>query len=275
MRLAVSWILAAALPSSALAQIPVPDMARPNTIVVAATGKVETVPDMATMALSVRADGKTPDAATSALAARQKAIIAGLRGIDPKLEARTGDIVFREIRGGDCTDAGGSDEAMMADMLDSAADSLAAVADGNKAGSGKGPCRVTGHRATIDTTILLAAVKDAGTAAGLAGRLGASEARIESFGLRDDTAAARRALDQAMVNARAQASALAAVGGARLGPILSIVNSDASRRLPIGGLVSYSLALPAALAQQPVRIDIAPTPVETSAQFVVTFALLP
>ncbi|PTS86239.1 hypothetical protein DBR17_07170 [Sphingomonas sp. HMWF008] len=272
-------LLLAVIPSPLSAQAMVDSLARPNTILVSASGKVETAPDMATMALSIRGEGKTPDAATAALAAKQKAIFAGLRGLDPKLEVRTGDIAFREVRGGNCANSSDSDGAMsmaqMADDLDDAATMASTdAADGSSTGNAKGPCRVIGHRATTETSIRLASVKDAGTAVGLAGRLGAASARVENFGLRDDTAAARRALDQAMANARSQAAALAAASGSRLGPVVSIMNGDGNMLNRRGSVMMYDIAQ-APQDKPPITIDITPTPVETSAQLVVTFALLP
>ncbi len=271
-------LLLAVIPSPLSAQAMVDSLARPNTILVSASGKVETAPDMATMALSIRGEGKTPDAATAALAAKQKAIFAGLRGLDPKLEVRTGDIAFREVRGGNCANSPDSDGASMAQMADDLDDDATMAstdaAGGSSTANAKGPCRVIGHRATTETSIRLASVKDAGTAVGLAGRLGAASARVENFGLRDDTAAARRALDQAMANARSQAAALAAASGSRLGPVVSIMNGDVAGRARVMAMESYSMVMPVA-APPPITIDITPTPVETSAQLVVTFALLP
>ncbi|WP_404370326.1 SIMPL domain-containing protein [Sphingomonas sp. MMS24-J45] len=254
-------------------------LARPNTILVSASGKVETAPDIATMTLSIRGEGKTPDAATAALAVKQKAIFAGLRGLDPKLEVRTGDIGFREVRGGNCTNFADSDGAMsMAQMADDLSDAATMAstdaASGPSDANTKGPCRVVGHRATTETSIRIASVKDAGTAVGLAGRLGATNAHVENFGLRDDTAAARRALDQAMANARTQAAALAAASGSKLGPVVSIMNGDVGARSRVMAMESYSMMMPA-VAAPPIVVDITPTPVETSAQLVVTFALLP
>lgn len=272
-------LLFAVMPSPLLAQAMADGLARPNTILVSASGKVETAPDMATMTLSIRGEGKTPDAATAALAAKQKAIFAGLRGLDPKLEVRTGGIAFREVRGGNCANSPDSDGAIsmaqMAEDLDDAATMASTdAAGGSFDANAKGPCRVVGHRATTETSIRLASVKDAGTAVGLAGRLGAANARVENFGLRDDSVAARRALDQAMANARSQAAALAAASGLKLGPVVSIMNGDVAGRARVMAMESYSMAMPA-IAQAPIVVDITPTPVETSAQLVVTFALLP
>lgn len=264
-------VLAALLPTPLAAQGVMEQLTRPNTILVSASGRVETAPDVATMTLSVRGDGTTPDAATSALAAKQKAIISGLRGLDAGLEVRTGDIAFHEVRSGDCGGTSGIDDMSAASMVVN----LEAIEDAPDAGPKRGPCRVTGHRATSETTIRLSAVKEAGTAVGLAGRLGATSARVENFTLRDEAAAARGALQQAMASARTQAAALAAASGSRLGPVVSIMNGEADRSMRLMPRQSYNVAAPPAIAPPPIVVDITPTPVETTAQIIVTFALLP
>lgn len=255
----------------ALAQA-LPDLARPNTILVTASGKVETPPDLATLELAIRGEGKTPDAATTALAAKQRAVFGGLRSLDPKLDIRTGAIALREVKGGACSDRGGGGSA--ADMMDDALDTLEQTASGATPETRKGPCRVVGHVASTETSVRLAAVLQAGTAVGLAGRLGASSTRIEAFGLRDDSAPAQRALSDAMANARAQAIALAAASGMRLGPVVSIMRADPNGRALFDVQNAPNMAMPA-IAQAPIVLDIAPAPVETRVQLVVSFALLP
>ncbi|MEG3178462.1 SIMPL domain-containing protein [Sphingomonas sp. RB3P16] len=267
--------LVAFFPMAVQAQA-MPDLARPNTILVTASGKIETAPDLATLDLTLRGEGKTPDAATAA--ARQRAVFDGLRGLDRHLDIRTGTIAMREVRGGNCADHGTDDTGLvsMAETLDTAAETLDQMASGSggAGGTGKGPCRVTGHVASTQTSVRLAAVLQAGTAVGLARRLGASSARVDGFGLRDDSAPARRALADAMADARAQAAALATASGLRLGPVVSIVRADPNGRVLFDVQDAPNMAMPA-IAQAPVVLDIAPTPVETRVQLVVSFALLP
>lgn len=261
------------------------ELARPNTIIVSASGKVETAPDVATMDVSIRGEGRTPDAATTALAVKQRAVFAGLRGLDPKLDIRTGAIAIREVRAGQCNDRGSGEDAMsvesMTATIDDAAAALevAAAAEAAPAGAKSptaGPCRLTGHVASTDTSVRFTAVKDAGTAVGLAGRLGASSARIDAFTLRNDAEPAQRALSAAMGNARIQATALAAASGLRLGPVVSITRAEPE------GVTMFDVAqqaripgAPAVMAPPPIVVDVAPAPVETSARIEVTFALLP
>lgn len=230
MRIAVAAILTAAIAAPATAQF----APTPNTITIAASGRIETPPDIATLSLSIRGEGKTPDAATTALAGKQKAILAGLQGLDPKLIVRTGTVSIREVRTGRC--AGGmlpleiSSDSMttMADKLELAADALETEAGSL---SDKGPCRLVGTLAEISAEVVLGSVKQAGTAIGLAGRLGAANAGLDGFGLRDPAAATRRAIADAIANARADAQTIAAASGAMLGPLISVTNADQGRRV--------------------------------------------
>lgn len=264
----------------ALAALPLPAVAqeiggfpnRPNTIVVTATGKIETAPDIATIALTIRGEGKTPDAATTALAAKQTAVFGGLRRLDPKAEIRTGSVALREVRKGECGNRSfGGDSMMMSDDLDAEAE----MVTGNGPDS-KGPCVVVGAAAETEATVIIASIKDAGTAVGLAARLGASSAKIESFGLRDDSAAGRQAISQAIGQARAQAESIAAASNAKLGQLVSVVDIAAggfNRSAGFSAMAVYDLAPAAAL--RPIVVDVSPTPVETQVRLLVTFALIP
>ena len=146
---------------------------------------------------------------------------------------------------------------------------------GNGADS-KGPCVVVGAFAETEATVILASIKDAGTAVGLAGRLGAGSAKIESFGLRDDRAAGREAIKQAIDQARTQAQAIAAASNAKLGPLVSVVDivaGDVGLNQFPQFRAAYRIAGLAPPA--PIAVDVSPTPVETRVQLVVTFALIP
>lgn len=265
-------------PSAAVAQGMTENVSRANTVLVAATGTVETPPDTATLALVIRGEGKNPDAATAALAGKQKAVLAGLRALDAKLEVRTGSVSIREVHKGNCSNidlssAMSADD--LADGMDAAADTLEALAR-NDTAIAKGPCIVSGNLAEMSATVLTGTVKDAGTMVGLAARLGASAVRIESFGLRDTAAAERQAAANAVVDARVQAQAIAAASGAKLGPLVSVTDADATARNrfrgAFAGLVARDVMM---LEPPPIVVDVHPRPVETAAQLLVTFALLP
>jgi uncharacterized protein YggE len=136
-----------------------------------------------------------------------------------------------------------------------------------------GACAVTGRVASTSTTIVMHSVKDAGTAVGLAGRLGASDASIDHFGLSDDSDAVRRALAGAYAEARTRAEAIAAASGAKLGPIVSVSDSYSS------GVRGSSMVVDAITANDigsfpaPVVVDISPKPVETSMRLTIVFAI--
>lgn len=271
MHIGKSLFMIAVMPAPALAQA-IQD-AKPATIVVVGHGSIETAPDRATLMLTIRGEGRTPDAATSALAGRQKAVLSGLRSLDPQLEVQTGSIAISEARAGNCDNGSGFTESHsdqdVAHALDAAADALT---DRAQDSSAKGPCIVIGRVAEIEATVILNSVKDAGTAVGLAGRLGAREARVNAFGLRSEADASDRAVTAAIANARAQAQAIAKASGARLGSLISV--SDVSDR---GGrvlrLYDVNQALAPAVMPAPVVVDITPKPVETEARLIVTFAI--
>jgi uncharacterized protein YggE len=278
MRIAKALMIVALTPTPALAQTG--REAKPATITVSATASVESAPDKATLSVSIRGDGKTADAASAALAARQKAVISGLRSLDPKVEVRTGAVSIREAYAGECDNGDrfammSEDPEAIADTLDSMADTMLVTADdfagGVPARTGKKDCTVVGRVAQIETSVIMNSVKDAGTAVGLAGRLGASRARIDDFGLRDDSAASNRAIAKAMENARAKAQAIATASGARLGQIVSV--DDGSERGMSGGFTMFAMQAPAEIAPPPIVIDVSPKPVETSARLTVTFAI--
>lgn len=234
----------------------------PQGITVQGSATIETPPDIATISITLHGEGQTPDAASTALAAVQKAVIGGIAAIDPAIDYRTGAIAMREIRKGDCA-------AISAEMaVDRFVGSI-----GNDGGKDDGPCRVVGHAASIEATVEMRAIDEAGTAIGLARRLGASSAELGSFDLRDPAAAQRAAAAAAIADARARAEALAAASGAKLGPVVSILGGN-------DNAVAMALQQPtplyavAAAVEAPVTIDISPKPVETRAQIVLVYALV-
>jgi uncharacterized protein YggE len=235
----------AALPAPALAQND-----RPPTIVVTGVGNVETPPDIATLSFDVRGEGVTADEATAAMAARQKAVLKGLRSLDHGLEVRTGEVTIAEARGGNCSDYSDRDTKMST-----------------------GACAVAGRVARIETTIILSSVKDAGTAIGLAGRLGASNAEIQSFGLRDESGAARRAVAEATTQARVRAQSIADAAGTKLGPVISVTDSYNSINRSSSTVVDAISAQDIGSLPAPIVVDVSPKPVKTSVQLTFTFAI--
>ena len=251
-----------------------------NTIVVAARATVETPPDTAILTFTARGEGKTPDDATRSLAAKLKAITGGLRSIDPGIDIQTNSVAIGEAYAGECNRDGALPLSM--DMqLDIAADALSAEAD--RVATGRGakppskpadPCAIIGYIARSDARIKMHKVADAGTAVGLASRLGAASASLESFDLAKDDDARSRATAAAIANARRQAQAIASGSGLKLGSIVSVVDgagqSDTVMALEMR---SVSLDTMTTAASPPVPVDIAPKPVTTGAQLIVTFAV--
>jgi uncharacterized protein YggE len=235
-----------------LAAFPAPALAQedhPPAITVTGVGSVETPPDIATLSFTVLGEGTTADQATAAMAAAQKAVLQGLRSLDPSLEARTGAVAINEAHNGNCNDYSGRDAKLST-----------------------GPCAIAGRVARIETTIVMSSVKDAGTAVGLAGRLGASNAQIQNFGLRDPSGATRRAVADAAAHARARAQAIADASGAKLGPVISV--SDTYDR---GDVIQYMVEPVAADGVRgfppPIVVNISPKAVKTVAQLNFTFAI--
>ena len=249
-------------PAAALAQAR-PDFL-PQGITVNGQATIKSAPDMATIKISLRGDGKTSDAASTDLAAKQHAVIGGLASLDRKMTYTTSSVAIAEIRRGDCAEAPG-DTAM---SLANAADALSDSSDDTR----KGPCRIIGYVASIEATVEMNAIDKVGTAIGLAGRLGASSATLEGFDIRDKGAAQNAAMTAAVADARKQALMIAAASGAKLGPVVSIVGGGAN---PMVAEKTAPLALydVSAAAPPPVAIDVSPRPVETSAQVLVVFAL--
>jgi uncharacterized protein YggE len=220
------------------------------TIAVTGSGTVETPPDTATLTFTVRGEGTTPDAATSAMAALQKAVIQGVRSLDRKLEVQTGSVAIAETRSSGCRDDYGRDKQLST-----------------------GACAVTGRVASITTTIIMHSVKDAGTAVGLAARLGANDAGVERFGLNDNADASRRALGNAFAQAHAKAEAIAAASGAKLGPIVSVSDSYSEVVRASSGVVDSISAQDMERTPAPVVVDVSPKPVETTMRLTVVFAI--
>lgn len=241
-----------AMPAAAQEQAP------ERTINVSGSGVVRTPPDTALLEFWLRGEGTTSDAATQALSTRQRAVVDGLsRLLGREAEVATGPVTVIEVRGSQCQDARGY---------------------GSQPRLSEGACAVIGFLATVQGSARTSAVDRAGTAAGLAARLGASDARLQSFTLADPTEAARRATAAALRDAQGRAEAIAAGAGVRLGPITAVRDNNYGA----GDLVLNARALsapppppPPAPMAAPVALDTRPRPIETRAQVQVTYAILP
>jgi uncharacterized protein YggE len=226
-----------------------------RTVQVMGTGVVQTVPDIALLDIYLRGEGATPDAASTAIATKQKAVSEGLAGLlGPGNELTAGNVTVIESRGSACMDARGYN---------------------SQPRLSTGDCAVTGFIATMQTRLKTRAVSKAATAAGLASRLGASDARVQGFALSDPNAAQAKANTAAIAVAAGRAAALASGASLRLGPIISI-RDQASYDIVVSAMAAPGAPpAPPAPRVSPVVIDIKPEPIETRAQVFVTYAIAP
>ena len=225
--------------------------ARQRTIVVEGTGQVMTPPDLTSIRFTVRGEGTTADAATKALVAKQKAIVDGVTGVlKNSAQVETGTVNIAVTRAGECR-----------------------ISNYNSAASlSTGPCAIAGYVATLSTTVRSKDVADAATAVGLAGRLGAENASVQSYELNNTEEARTRATAKAMDDARAQAQAIAGGSHVTLGDILSVRNGAA--RIAYNDIVvTEAHAPPAPPPPPPVAIKTTPAPIETTVRLQVIYAI--
>jgi len=249
-------VLLAALVCAGSATAQVPPGPAERVIQVTGTGVVRTPPDLATLEFWLRGEGATADAATQALAAKQKAVLDGLSGLLGRgAEVNTGTVTVIEARGPECADARGYN---------------------SQPRLSEGACAVKGYLATMQGSARTGSVDRAGTAAGLASRLGASDARVQGFVLADPAEAQRRATAAALRDARARAEAIAAGAGVTLGPIASVRDGYGGGEIIVSAnRVAAPPPPPPPAAPAPVTLDTKPRPIETRAQVTVTYAIAP
>src|SRR5206468_1665229 len=140
----------------------------------------------------------------------------------------------------------------------------------------EGECAILGYLATSQADVRTANIGQAGTAVGLASRLGARDARLQGFELRDTRSARSEAMTRAVRDARSQAQILAAAAGSHLGRVLNIRygSYNAARAYAIQGLAVEAPAPPPP-PPPPVEISMKPRPEEISADVSVSYELLP
>ena len=250
MKLAVFAILIA-VSSSAEAQTP-----SSSQILVSASGTAKTPPDMVTVGFTLRGEGVTSDEATSKLRDSAKAMSASIAGLLQKAEEyHSSALSIAQVRSKDC--------------------------DANSYGPQRlstGPCAIIGYIASLPVTIETSRVADAGTLVGLIGRLGGIDANLRAFWLRDDTVARRRAMQAALTSAQMQARLIAEGSGSRLGPLLRVQDADYREVALEMPAVVQSAAEPAApppppAPRAPVRIDLAPEPIQTTVRLMAAYGI--
>jgi len=249
-------LVALLLPQVVPAQAALAQESSERIIQVTGTASVETAPDLALLDIYLRGEGATPDAATTALAAKQKAVTGGVLGLlGAGSELTTSNITVIEARSGTCADGRGY---------------------GSQPRLNTGDCAVTGYIATMQNAVRTRNVAKAGTAAGLASRLGASDARLQGFALANPEEAQGRASAAAIAAARQRAEAVASGAGVRLGPIVS-VRDQANFEFGAQARVAPGAppAPPPPSMAAPIPIDLKPKPIETRAQVFVSYAIVP
>jgi uncharacterized protein len=222
-----------------------------NTLQVTGVGKVNTPPDVAEILYWVRGEGKTPDEASNALVATRKAIKAQVASLlSGNANFTDGELIILPVRGSHC--------------------------DFNaQPRLSEGDCAITGYFARAQSTLRTADVAKAGTAIGLASRLGASDARLQGFQLADVRPAQRAAMSDAVADANRQATAMASAAGRRLGAIVSMRDQNSGYgELVVTGTRIANLPPPPP-PPPPVEISLSPRPIETDARVDVTYTLLP
>lgn len=226
--------------------------AEPDDIIrVIGHGLTRTAPDRAVITFSVRGEGRTSDDAARVLTQvreRTDAVLAG------RAEVRTGRLSIEEARAKACD---GSED-----------DATTRLSTGD--------CAITGYVATLGMTARVRSVTDAGTLLSLVGRAGGVNPRVEDFALADPGAAQRVATAAAMVDARAQAEAIANAAGKGLGRLRSV--EDQRARSSEGGaedIVVTATRAPPVVSPPPVTIALSPQLIDTSADLIVTYEIAP
>lgn len=247
-------LLSATVASALLAAPVLAADAGQRVITVLGVGTADSTPDVATITVDVRGEGKTAQAATRDLVDKQAAITRGLEQLsNAETDLKTGTVSVKPARGPACDEDEFDDKVRMT----------------------SGPCATTGYVAQISLTFRTSAVRDAGTIVGLASQLGAKTAEIASFDLKDANAARARALEAAVANGRAQAEAIAAASKGSVGRLIRVESTEAQR----GDLAEITVtgrrrtAAPAEV--QIVPVVVAPHPITTRAELVMTFEIAP
>jgi uncharacterized protein len=255
MRTWLALTLVAAASPLAAQEVP-PTQQRTPVIQVTGTGSVSVKPDMANLNYTVEGEGKTADDASRALAAKQKAVSAGLSDLlGAGTQVTAGQVNLSVTRGRDCNSNGYDPRPQLSE----------------------GPCAPTGYIASLQGNVRTGAVDKAATAVGLAARLGARNAQVSNFFLANPSAAQTRANTAAIADARAKAAAMAAGAGVRLGTLLSLVEQAGGMpEMVVSGYRNIAEALPPpAPVPPPVVIDTTPRPIELQGRVIARFEILP
>ena len=224
-------------------------------IVVTSAATIPSPPDRAVVSFSVHGEGATSDEAVRAVVTKREAIEKGLAGVSDGPDIRAAQIAMAEVRGPDC--------------------------NRNSYGNPRlstGECAIIGYTADLQVEIRTAAVNEAGTMVSLAGRLGATNPRIERFFLADDKEIRRRGVTEALAEAKLQAEAIARASGVKLGGVLSVSNLSFNGPGPydeIAVTAQRVSAPPPPPSPPPVAIGLKPRAIETQVKVQVVYAMQP
>jgi uncharacterized protein YggE len=242
--------------TSLLVALAGPAVADPPTIVISGVGQVLTPPDVAKATFSLRGEGSTPDAATSALVKVLDAVRSGLASLpNAELSVTTDEMHVDAVRGEDCGGRYSGDATKLS----------------------TGVCAIKGYVATLEVNAEILPAEDVGTMLGLAARLGADNSGVAEFDLKDSSDAERRATAIALDDAHKKAKAIADGSGVKLGPIIMVADSMAIAmdiRPPPANKAAPS-GPPQLQPRPPVAVALRPDFVVTKAQLAVTYAILP
>ncbi|MBB3953935.1 SIMPL domain-containing protein [Novosphingobium sediminicola] len=224
-------------------------------IVVTSAATIPSPPDRAVVSFSVHGEGTTSDEAVRAMVAKRDAIEKGLAGISAGPDIRAAQIGIAEVRGRDC--------------------------NRNSYGNPRlstGECAIVGYTADLQMEVRTAAVNEAGTMVSLAGRLGATNPRIDRFFLAEDKEIRRRGVAEALAEAKLQAEVIARASGVRLGGILSVSNLSFNGPGPYDEIVATAQRVGAPLPPPPpppVVVGLKPRAIETQVKIQVVYAIQP
>lgn len=247
----IAALLPILIPSAAIAQS---DEAHPKIIVTSAA-TIPSPPDRAVVSFSVHGEGATSDEAVRAMVVKREAIEKGLNGIAAQPDIRAAQVGIAEVRGPSC--------------------------NRNSYGNPRlstGECAIVGYTADLQVEIRTAAVNEAGTMVSLAGRLGATNPRIERFFLAEDKEIRRRGIAEALAEAKLQAEAIARASGTKLGGVLSVSNLSFNGPGPYDDIVVSAQRVgppPPPPPPPPVAIGLNPRAIETQVRIQVVYAIQP
>ena len=222
----------------------------PARIDVSGYGEVKYMPDIATIAYTIRGEGQTSDDAVRAMTASAERIRAAIRVVDAAAEPKTNAVSIAEVRSTDC-----KEQSYGPPQLST------------------GACAISGYVATQSVTLRTSAVKESGTLVGLVGRAGGMNPRIESFTVRDSRPQQQQAIAAALADAASKATAIAAASHVQLGSILNVTSgprNDAQQIVLTGSLVRASAPPP---PPPPVPVNVVPELLTTSSFVTVVYSI--